>query len=60
MKLRGNGMSLFATLFHAKTDEVNVDVTTSPIVAKANSYRSNGLELEGVGEVRSSSGCLAA
>ncbi|WP_422015827.1 TonB-dependent receptor [Roseateles sp.] len=47
IKIRGGGMSLFATLFHAKTDEVNVDVTTSPIVAKANSYRSNGLELEG-------------
>lgn len=47
VKIRGNGMSLFATLFHAKTDEVNVDVTTQPIVAKANSYRSNGLELEG-------------
>lgn len=47
VKIRGGGMSLFATLFHAKTDEVNVDVTTSPIVAKANSYRSNGLELEG-------------
>jgi outer membrane receptor protein involved in Fe transport len=47
IKIRGGGMSLFATLFHAKTDEVNVDVTTQPIVAKANSYRSNGLELEG-------------
>jgi len=47
VKVRANGMSLFATLFHAKTDEVNVDVTTNPIVAKANSYRSNGLELEG-------------
>jgi len=47
VKVRGGGMSLFATLFHAKTDEVNVDVTTVPIVAKANSYRSNGLELEG-------------
>ncbi len=46
VKVRGGGMSLFATLFHAKTDEVNVDVTTSPIVAKANGYRSNGLELE--------------
>jgi catecholate siderophore receptor len=46
VKIRSNGMSLFATLFHAKTDEVNVDVTTNPIVAKANSYRSNGLELE--------------
>lgn len=47
VKIRGNGMSLFATLFDAKTDEVNVDVTTNPIVAKANSYRSKGLELEG-------------
>lgn len=47
VKLRGAGYSLFATLFNAKTDEVNVDVTTTPIVAKANSYRSNGLELEG-------------
>ena len=47
VKVRGNGMSLFATLFHAKTDEVNVDVTTVPIVAKANSYKSTGLELEG-------------
>ncbi|MBL8276660.1 MAG: TonB-dependent receptor [Pelomonas sp.] len=47
VKLRGNGYSLFATLFDAKTDEVNVDVTTTPIVAKANSYRSKGLELEG-------------
>ncbi len=47
VKLRSGGYSLFATLFHAKTDEVNVDVTTTPIVAKANSYRSNGLELEG-------------
>jgi outer membrane receptor protein involved in Fe transport len=45
--VRGNGYSLFATLFDAKTDEVNVDVTTTPIVAKANSYRSKGLELEG-------------
>lgn len=47
VKVRSGGYSLFATLFHAKTDEVNVDVTTTPIVAKANSYRSNGLELEG-------------
>jgi len=47
VKIRGGGMSLFATVFHAKTDEVNVDVTTVPIVAKANAYRSNGLELEG-------------
>ncbi|KQW42343.1 MULTISPECIES: TonB-dependent siderophore receptor [unclassified Roseateles] len=46
IKIRGSGMSLFATLFHAKTDEVNVDVTTNPIVARANSYRSKGLELE--------------
>ena len=47
VKFRGAGYSLFATLFDARTDEVNVDVTTTPIVAKANSYRSKGLELEG-------------
>ena len=47
VKLRSGGYSLFATLFRANTDEVNVDVTTTPIVAKANSYRSTGLELEG-------------
>lgn len=47
VKLRSGGYSLFATLFDAKTDEVNVDVTTTPIVAKANSYRSKGVELEG-------------
>lgn len=47
IKIRGGGMSLFATYFHATTDEVNVDVTTSPIVAKANHFTSNGLELEG-------------
>jgi catecholate siderophore receptor len=51
VKLRGNGMSLFATLFHARTDEVNVDVTTSPIVARENRYRSKGLELEGSARV---------
>lgn len=47
VKVRDGGLSLFATVFHAKTDEVNVDVTTNPIVAKANSYKSTGLELEG-------------
>ncbi|MFG6413657.1 TonB-dependent receptor domain-containing protein [Roseateles sp. DC23W] len=51
VKVRGGGMSLFATLFHAKTDEVNVDVTTVPIFARENSYRSNGLELEGAARV---------
>ncbi len=47
VKVRGNGMSLFATLFQAKTDEVNVDVTTVPIVARNNKFKSKGLELEG-------------
>jgi catecholate siderophore receptor len=47
VKVRGNGMSLFATLFQAKTDEVNVDVTTNPIVARNNKFKSKGLELEG-------------
>ncbi len=46
-KLRGSGWSLFATLFAADTDEVNVDVTTSPIVSRNNRFKSKGLELEG-------------
>ena len=47
MKVRGTGWSLFATLFAADTDEVNVDVTTNPIVSRNNQFKSKGLELEG-------------
>jgi catecholate siderophore receptor len=47
VKWRSGGVSLFATLFYAKTDEVNVDVTTSPIKVTRTKYSSKGIELEG-------------
>ena len=47
VKMRSGGFSLFATLFFAKTDEVNVDLTTTPIKVSQNSFKSKGLELEG-------------
>jgi outer membrane receptor protein involved in Fe transport len=47
VKWRSGGVSLFATLFFAKTDEVNVDVTTNPVRVQTNKYDSKGLELEG-------------
>jgi outer membrane receptor protein involved in Fe transport len=46
VKVRSGGLSLFATLFFAKTDEVNVDLTTSPIRVSNNKFESKGLELE--------------
>jgi catecholate siderophore receptor len=46
VKWRSGGMSLFATLFFAKTDEVNVDPTTTPVRVTTNKYDSKGLELE--------------
>lgn len=46
-KWRAGGVSLFATLFLAKTDEVNVDLTTTPIRVTRTKYASKGLELEG-------------
>ena len=46
-KMRAGGFSLFATLFFAKTDEVNVDLTTTPIKVSQNAFKSKGLELEG-------------
>ena len=47
VKWRGNGVSLFATLFMAKTDEINVDPTTNPVRVTTNKYDAKGLELEG-------------
>lgn len=47
VKMRSGAFSLFATLFFAKTDEVNVDLTTNPIAVKQNSFDSKGVELEG-------------
>lgn len=46
-KWRSGGVSLFATLFFATTDEINVDPTTSPIRVTRTKYDSKGLELEG-------------
>jgi outer membrane receptor protein involved in Fe transport len=46
-KWRSGGVSLFATLFLATTDEINVDPTTSPIRVTRTKYDSKGLELEG-------------
>jgi catecholate siderophore receptor len=45
-KWRSGGVSVFGTLFFAKTDEINVDVTTNPIKVTNNKYDSKGLELE--------------
>jgi outer membrane receptor protein involved in Fe transport len=47
VKWRSGGVSLFATLFMAKTDEINVDVTTNPVRVQTNKYDSKGVELEG-------------
>ena len=59
VKWRQGGLSVFATLFMAKTDEVNVDLTSTPIAVNNNKYKSKGLELEGayrVGDFRISGG----
>jgi outer membrane receptor protein involved in Fe transport len=48
VKWRGAGVSLFATLFYAKTDESNVDPTTTPIKVTATKYDAKGIELESV------------
>jgi catecholate siderophore receptor len=46
LKWRQGGLSVFGTLFLAKTDEVNVDLTTTPIRVTNNKFKSKGLELE--------------
>jgi catecholate siderophore receptor len=46
VKWRSGGVSVFATLFYAKTDEINVDPTTTPVKVTTNKYDSKGLELE--------------
>ena len=45
-KWRSGGISVFATVFAAKTDEINVDPTTTPVKVTTNKYDSKGLELE--------------
>jgi catecholate siderophore receptor len=47
VKWRAGNFSLFATVFAAKTDEVNVDLTSSPIKVARTKYDSKGVELEG-------------
>ena len=47
LKWRSGRLQTFATLFYAKTDESNVDVTTAPIKVTATKYDAKGLELEG-------------
>ena len=44
VKWRSGGVSVFATLFNAKTTESNYEVTTQKFTA--NKYSANGLELE--------------
>jgi outer membrane receptor protein involved in Fe transport len=45
-KWRSGNLSTFATLFKAKTEESNVDVTQTPIVTTFSTYDAKGLELE--------------
>lgn len=45
-KWRSGGLSAFVTLFNAKTREINVDPTTTPIAVTQNEYDSKGVELE--------------
>jgi len=57
LKWRSQGMSLFATLFNARTKESNYEVTTQKFTA--NKYEANGLELEAayqLGEFRLAAG----
>ena len=46
VKWRGNGLSLFGTLFNARTKESNFELTTQKFTA--NKYDASGLELEAV------------
>ena len=45
-KWRSGPFSAFATLFMARTDEINVDPTTVPVKVTTNKYDSKGVELE--------------
>ncbi len=46
VKWRSGGTSVFATLFVAKTDEINVDPTTNPVRVTTNQFEAKGIELE--------------
>lgn len=57
VKWRGDGLSVFATLFNARTSESNYEVTTQKFTA--NKYKASGLELEAayaLGDLRLSGG----
>lgn len=45
-KWRSGGLSAFVTLFNARTKEINVDPTTTPIAVTQNEYDSKGVEFE--------------
>jgi outer membrane receptor protein involved in Fe transport len=45
-KWRSGGLSTFVTLFNARTKEINVDPTTTPIRVTENEYDSKGVEVE--------------
>jgi outer membrane receptor protein involved in Fe transport len=45
-KWRSGGLSTFVTLFLAKTQEINVDLTSSPIAVTSTEYDSKGVEFE--------------
>lgn len=46
VKWRSGGLSTFVTLFMAKTKEINVDLTATPIAVTANEFESRGVEFE--------------
>ena len=46
VKWRSGSFSAFATLFVAKTDESNIDITVQPAVLNATKYDAKGIELE--------------
>lgn len=48
VKWRQGGLSLFGTLFLARTTETNVDPTTTPIRVTSSKYDAKGAELEAV------------
>ncbi|HUG25233.1 TonB-dependent receptor [Piscinibacter sp.] len=48
VKWRHGGLSLFGTLFVARTTETNVDPTTTPIKVTSSKYDAKGAELEAV------------
>jgi len=46
VKWRSGGASIFATVFIAKIDEINVDPTTNPVRVTTNKYDAKGIEFE--------------